>query len=57
MEKFICPVVLLVIGGVLFMQWRKAKSAENRRAAMLWMVASVIVIVFGLTNLLAAIIP
>jgi len=55
MENFICPFILLIIGGVMFSQWRKAQKANKRREAILWMILSVIAVVFGLLNLLSAI--
>lgn len=55
MESFVCPIALLIIGGVMFTQWRKTPKAEKQKA-ILWMIGSIVFIVFGLLNLLSAII-
>ncbi len=55
MESLICPIVWIVIGAALFMQWRKAKEAQKRSEAIIWMVASAIVSACGVLSLLGAI--
>jgi hypothetical protein len=51
MESLVCPIILLIVGGVMFIQWRKTPKAEKRKAT-LWMIGSIIFVVFGLIGLL-----
>jgi hypothetical protein len=56
METFVCPIIFLVIGALLFTQWRKAQAAQKRTDALLWGAASVLVSALGLIGLLGALV-
>lgn len=55
MQSLFCPVVLLVLGGVLFTRWQKAKKEQKRTEAIVWALTSIGFVVFGLLSLLDAI--
>jgi hypothetical protein len=55
MQSLFCPVVLLVLGGALFTRWQKAKKEQKRTEAIVWALASIVFVVFGLLGLLDAI--
>jgi hypothetical protein len=48
-------IILLIIGAVMFMQFRKAQKTQKRTEAIIWMIVSVFFTVFGLLNLLDSI--
>lgn len=56
MTDLVGPIVLIAIGAVLFLQWRKAQQARRRGQAVLWGVASVAVTLLGLPGLLGILI-
>jgi hypothetical protein len=52
----VCSLALIVAGGAAFLQWRKAKRAEEGTKATLWLVISVIVTALGLASSLGTVI-
>ena len=55
MGSLITAIILMVVGGALFMQWRKAKEAQKGTEAIVWMAASAIVSACGVISLLGAV--
>jgi len=55
MQNLICPAIFLILGGVLFVRWRKTDKKEKRTEAIVLVLASIVLIVFGLLSMLDAI--